>query len=294
MALFIIDGNNVGMAAHFAADGLISPDGIPTGAIYNTLRMLNSTLERMSLDYFGEQLKVVCAWDNSPSWRALEMPEYKSTRKKNPSKEKQESVERYVSQLPYLRRVMSLCGISHIAALQQEADDIFGWLAKIYKDENIIIMTGDKDMLQLVSPNLKIWQHTKKRYVDVNNWPDVMIDFVGSKKQIFPENAEELVSIMAIAGDSGDDVPGVDGVGYAKALEFIRGSIKSGNVFDKINKWMQDENGFERSKRMIDLRDRDIDRSKVRIVNGQLNSIMADFDRFTQAFELCSKEKFSI
>lgn len=252
----LVDGNNLGMAAHFASSELRDMDGRPVGAVFGFIRMLRAIVERAQIDEPTTNFKVAVAWDSKPTWRDDLLPEYKSSRKEGRTPELEKSLQEYGKQVPRLRAVLTTLGVHQLRAENFEADDIAGYVCKI--SPNVILVSGDKDWLQLVRPGVKVWQVTKGQFVTVDNFEAITAALIDSKKcgGCTPDQFTEL---LAIAGDTGDDVPGVKGVGMSTALLYVKGLSGEmpplkGKKADAIAAWMTDPNGYTRSKTLVDLR----------------------------------------
>ena len=301
MTTVVVDGNNLGIASHFGNVTLSDPDGRASGAIYGFIRSLKPILDRTQIAT-GEKVRVIVAWDAARSWREVEFPEYKSSRKKDRDPEMEEQLKRYADQLPRLRSLLSTLGVGQIRAHGFEADDIAGWLTQ--RPGNWMLVSNDKDWLQLVRPNVGVWQTLRDRYVTPETWEEVTKGMVDASDGIFPANVEEFVHMLAIAGDSGDDVPGQKGIGYGTALKFLHGKLptgtpaKPGKKYEAAKAWMDDPNGFARSLRLVELRNVSIPATSVVLEPGAynissfmdqcvmlgFNSILSEIGTWTQPF----------
>ncbi len=286
MASILVDGNNVGIASHFANDKLTGPDGRPTGAIFGVVRSLRAIMERTYM--LSGHAKMTVAWDSKPTWRHDLLPSYKASRKPDPS------LELYLGQIPVMRQIIQALGVNQLKAERYEADDIAGHLCRAV-DTNWVLVTNDRDWLQLVGEKVVVWQPLRERYVMLDNFEEV-VGMLGPA---------ELVQVKAIAGDKGDDIPGAPGIGDKGALQFLRGEMAENNKsgkpnakFAKIRDWMAAEDGFKRSLNLVDLRDMDIPMRSFDMRPGRLdtafltttfaelgfNSLLSDFDEFLQPF----------
>lgn len=266
----LVDGNNLGISSHFAARNLTDPDGRPSGAIYGFIRSLRPILDRTQVAT-GEKAKVIVAWDATENWRTAEFPEYKSSRKKNRDPEMEAELERYADQVPRLRSILTTLGVSQIRAHGFEADDVAGWITR-RPGAKWMLVSNDKDWLQLVGENCSVWQATKERYISLESWAETLPDIIGSSDRIFPTNTDEFVKMLAIAGDDGDDIPGQKGVGYSTALKVLQGKLVKGKKFDAVQEWMVDPIGYTRSLRLVDLRSIEIPPERLVITKGNYDA----------------------
>ena len=135
--LFLIDISSFIFRAFFAIRGLSTSKGLPTNATYGVVTMLLNVLEKHKPDY------VVCVFDTpAPTFRKEIYKEYKANRGAPP--------DDLVPQFEYINRAVDVLGLKKISEPGFEADDLIATLAKRFKDEDVIIVSGDKDLMQLV------------------------------------------------------------------------------------------------------------------------------------------------
>ncbi|MBZ0108953.1 MAG: hypothetical protein K8F52_09810 [Candidatus Scalindua rubra] len=211
---FIIDGHSQLYQAYYAISGLTTPSGQPINAVYGFTRMLRKILKEDRPCYMA------IAFDsNGPTFRHLEYKEYKEHRKPTP--------DDLVSQIPLMFDVIKAYGIPLFAIQGFEADDIIGTISKKVSMENIecTIITTDKDMDQLVDKYIKIFNPRKKQ---IRN-----IDRIRNEMGIEPKS---FIDVLALSGDSSDNIPGVPGIGIKTALELIREWKSLENVLSNTDK----------------------------------------------------------
>ena len=140
MKLMLIDGNSIVNRAFYGIRELNAPDGTPTNAIYGFLAIIQHLYE-------AQKPEAVCvAFDRrEPTFRHRSYDFYKAQRKPMP--------EELAVQMPVLKELLDAMGISHLELAGYEADDILGTLSRIAEEQGdeCVIVTGDKDSLQLVS-----------------------------------------------------------------------------------------------------------------------------------------------
>ncbi len=149
--------------------------------------------------------------EKAPTFRHKVYPEYKATRDKMP--------EDLVAQLEPINELLDAAKISTLSLAGYEADDIMGTLATKFSDKfDIVILTSDKDLYQLVNNNIQIYRLSKKVYVGIN---DV--------KKKFGVSPPHITDLLALMGDSSDNVPGIPRVGKKTAAKLINefGSIEN-------------------------------------------------------------------
>ena len=203
--LFLIDGMALIYRAHFALikNPLLTADGRHTSAIYGFMNSLFKLLREEDPDYISIVLDC-----KEPTFRHEIYTEYKATREKMP----QELVE----QLEPLYSVIEATKIPMIKLPGYEADDIMGTLAKKAEKESLhtYIVTGDKDMMQLVNDSTFV-------YTPGNRFkPTTIYDSkkVSKKWGIGPDG---IIDLLALMGDTSDNVPGIDGVGPKTAVKIL-------------------------------------------------------------------------
>ena len=206
--LYLIDGSSYIFRAFFGVrQQLSTSNGFPTNALYGFINMLQKVIRDEKPDY------LVVAFDSpDKTFRHKLYPNYKANRDAPP--------EELSRQFPYFEPLVKAYGLSSIRRPGFEADDIIGTLAKKgqQKGLDIVIVSGDKDMMQLISPHIYILDTMKnKKFMDKE---------VAEK---FGVQADKVVEVMGLMGDSSDHIPGVTGVGPKTAAELIRkfGSIEA-------------------------------------------------------------------
>ncbi|HVN47245.1 MAG TPA: DNA polymerase, partial [Bacteroidota bacterium] len=204
--LFLLDGMAIAYRAYFAfiQKPLTNAKGENTSAVYGFVTFLNRILSQE----FPEHLAVV--FDTAaPTFRHKAYQEYKATRQKMP--------DDMAAQLPILKEVVRAYNIPIVELDGYEADDIIGTLAKQADQEGALsfLVTPDKDFLQLVTKQTKIFKPGRMG-TDVE-----IVDIEGVKKR-FGVAPEHVIDVLALTGDSSDNVPGVPGIGEKTAIPLIQ------------------------------------------------------------------------
>ncbi|MBI3990896.1 MAG: DNA polymerase I [Candidatus Omnitrophica bacterium] len=197
MKFFIIDGSSYCYRAYHALPSLINSKGQPTGAVYGFVAMLRKLLEQ-NPDYLA-----VCFDLKEPTFRHKRYANYKVHRPPMP--------DELVSQLELIKGALSAFRIPVFAVAGYEADDLLATFASRWAGEKIeaYLVTGDKDMLQIVSPHIMIYNE------DEICTPDK----VRERYEVDPERIPEVLALM---GDSADNIPGVPGIGEKTAIELLK------------------------------------------------------------------------
>jgi len=203
----VIDGNSLG---HFANNGgrLMIGDQ-PVHAIYNFLRTL-----RQKISIHGQYTPLVL-WDGM-SWRNQVFSDYKAIRDKADTPNERKLLakkEEYKKQSPYIKKALRFLGIAQVSAINMEADDLAAIISDRYvaQGHQVALLTGDKDWIQLVGPNVVWRDFINDRVVTKTSFEE----FTGVK------TPKQFVEVKALCGDAGDSIPGVGRVGEKGAIDFI-------------------------------------------------------------------------
>ncbi len=208
--LYLIDGTALAYRSFFAfastqRGGLSTKDGKPTGAVYGFVQTLRALIDKEQPD------RIVVSFDGPRQAldRTKLYAEYKSTREKMP--------DDLVSQLGLIEQVVAAFGIPIVKSDRHEADDVIGTLAVKGRDAGmeVFIVTGDKDFMQIVDDRVKLWNlRTSTRAPEILGPAEVEAKFGVKPSQI--------VDLLALMGDSSDNVPGVPKVGEKTAMELLQ------------------------------------------------------------------------
>ncbi len=198
--LYLIDGSSYIYRAFYAIRNLSNSQGLPTNAVFGFTRMLMKVIEEKKPDY------VAVAFDaKGPSFRHKLYPDYKANRPEMP--------DDLQPQIPYIKMMVDGFGIPAIERAGFEADDIIGTLARQGEAMglDVVLVTGDKDFLQLVRPHVQVYDTMKD---ELYGEPEV--------RERFGVEPGRVIEVMALMGDSSDNVPGVPGVGSKTAVKLIQ------------------------------------------------------------------------
>ena len=204
--LFLIDGSSYLFRAFYAIGHLSNSKGIPTNATYGFTQMLLKVLKDHRPDYLAVTFDL-----KAPTFRTEVYKEYKSNRPAMP--------EGLTPQIPYIKKIIEGYRIALLEMEGYEADDLIGTVAKGLESEvDVVIITGDKDILQLVSPRIQVYDTMKEKRFGVE---EVI--------ERFGVSPEQVVEVMGLSGDAIDNIPGVPGIGEKTAIQLIKtyGSIEN-------------------------------------------------------------------
>jgi DNA polymerase I len=211
--LFLIDGMSHIYRAYYAIRELSNSKGLPTNAIYGFTMMLRKLIEEQKPDYIGVALDL-----EGPTVRHEKYEAYKATRKPMPPD--------LIEQIPFIKRVCEAFCVPVISYAGYEADDVIGTLSKKAAELQLesIIVTSDKDMLQLVSDHTLVLDAAKDSVpMDARK--------VEEKMGVKPEQVPDLLGLW---GDASDNVPGAPGIGEKGAKELIQ---TYGTIENLLNNW---------------------------------------------------------
>ncbi len=218
--LYLIDGMAILFRGYFAliSTPLTTKDGEPTGGTFAFCSALVRLLEQHKPDL------IAVAWDNnSPTFRHEQFTEYKANRAAFPE-----------DLVPQLKRVKEIVGMYHIPCLElpgYEADDVIGTMARRAEREGyeVYCVTPDKDFFQLVSDRISIYRPSKPGI------PEEIIDADGVYKK-FGVTPEQVIDVLALVGDTSDNVPGVKGIGDKTAIPLIQEFGTLENLYENIER----------------------------------------------------------
>ncbi|MEE9394916.1 MAG: DNA polymerase I [Planctomycetota bacterium] len=203
--LFLIDGSALAYRSHFAfiRSPLSNAAGLSTGGIFGFTRALKQILEE------ADPSHIALVFDHKgPTFRHELYKEYKATRQKMP--------EDMREQIPWMKKVTEGFRVPLIELPGFEADDVIGTLARRADAEGfeVMIVSGDKDFMQLVTDRTKLYNIAKA---------NVAVEIVGEEAvhAKFGVKPDLVVDVLALMGDSSDNVPGVSGVGEKTAIKLI-------------------------------------------------------------------------
>ena len=198
--IYLIDGSGYIYRAYHAVRHLSTTRGLPTNATFGFTNMLLKLLSDRKPE------RIVMVFDaKGPTFRHEIYEAYKANRPPMP--------DDLSVQIPYIKQVVDGMNIASCELAGYEADDIIGTLARAAEKKgfHVVMVTGDKDFKQLVSPAISIWDPMKDR----------TIDYAGLKED-FGLEPSQWVDVMALAGDTSDNIPGVPGIGEKTAVSLIK------------------------------------------------------------------------
>ena len=213
-SLYLIDGSSYIFRAYYGIRQFLSTSkGFPTNALYGFINMLQKVVKDEKPDYLA-----VTFDSKEKTFRHEMYADYKANREAPP--------EDLAKQFPYFEPLVHAFNLHSVRVPGYEADDIMGTLAKKGAQEGlqVVIVSGDKDMMQLIGPDIRMLDTMKNKWFDIEG--------VEEKFGVPPD---QVIEVMGLMGDSSDHIPGVKGVGPKTATELIRkfGSIEE--LYERID-----------------------------------------------------------
>ncbi len=205
--LYLIDGSSYIYRAYYAIRHLSSPKGFPTNALYGFTQMLLKVLKDRKPDHIAVVFDV-----GRQTFRTELYPEYKANRSAMP--------EDLVPQISPIKEMVRAFNIPALEMAGYEADDIIATIARDCekKGMDVVVVTGDKDLMQVVSENITLLDTMKDK-----------VSGISEVHERFGVGPELVTDILGLAGDSSDNIPGVPSIGEKTAIKLIRefGSMES-------------------------------------------------------------------
>ncbi|MBD3373983.1 DNA polymerase I [candidate division KSB1 bacterium] len=217
--LYLIDGSALAYRAFYAfiRNPLINSRGENVSAVFGFTKTLLNIIDREAPDYFA-----VIFDTSAPTFRHERYKEYKAQRADMP--------EEMVEQLPRIYEMLETLKVPNFSKPGFEADDIMGTLATMASKKGIetILVSGDKDMLQLISDKVKVLN--PKRSGDEPEWLDAK-----SVKEKMGIRPDQIIDYLALVGDSSDNIPGVSGIGPKGAVNLLQEYDRLDTIFKNID-----------------------------------------------------------
>lgn len=198
--VYLVDASAYMYRSYHAVRNLKASDGFPTNAIFGYTRMITKLLKT-----FTPQYGALLFDAKGPTFRHDMYQLYKATRPPLP--------EDFALQIPVIKDMSQAFAFPSIELSGFEADDIIATMARCMAQQGfeVVVVTSDKDCLQLITPVIKLWDPVKEQWRDEAYLDDE-----------FGIKSSQIVEMMALSGDTSDNVPGVRGIGPKGALELIK------------------------------------------------------------------------
>ena len=215
--LFLIDGSGFIFRAFYAIPLLTNSQGIPINAVYGYCNMILNIYEK-----FKPEQMIVVFDTKKKTFRSDIYKEYKSNRTDPP--------EELIPQFSIIRDATDALQIPRLEIDGYEADDIIATYTKQAEEKgvSVTIISSDKDLMQLVNKNTKMYDSMKDKFIGVKE-----------VKEKFGVEPSKIIDVQALAGDRIDNIPGVSGIGVKTAAELINNFNSLENVLAKVNEIKQ-------------------------------------------------------
>lgn len=220
--LFLIDGHALAYRTYFALTGAggggrwLTKAGEPTAGTYGFTSVLLKLLEDEQPEYLA------VSFDTGRTFRDDLYEEYKATREKMPDDLR--------LQIERIRELVSTFGIPILEAENYEADDVLGTIARKAAEQGIevVILTGDRDLLQLASENISIRLAGQKLSEAIDYGPDEV-------RERYELEPSQLIDQKALMGDSSDNIPGIRGIGEKTSLKLLKKYHDLDSIYEHLN-----------------------------------------------------------
>ena len=217
--ILLVDGNNLLFRSYYATayngNFMKNSKGFPTNGLFGFTNMINKIITEEKPQY------ILVAFDKGKTFRHKMYKDYKSGRSETP--------EELKIQFPIAKQLLTEMGIKYYEIDNYEADDIIGTFAN-YCDKDPewdgIIVSSDKDLLQLISPQVDIKLLKQKNYIKYND---------NNFKKEYGINPINVVDLKALMGDPSDNIPGVKGIGEKTALKLLNKYQTIDNLYQNID-----------------------------------------------------------
>lgn len=216
--LLLVDGNSVLFRTYYStinSNPMSTSGGVPTNAVFGFISLFHKAISLVQPD------AVLVAWDaGKPTFRHEKMPDYKGTRK--------ELDEELKVQMPIVREYLDAAGIPRYEEEGYEADDIIGSAAKGNAGMDTVILTSDKDLLQLVDDSTTVYM-MKKGLNDFDVYDKAK---VWERYGLAPK---QIIDLKGLMGDPSDNIPGVFHIGEKTALTLLHKYASVEGVYDHLD-----------------------------------------------------------
>jgi DNA polymerase-1 len=252
--IYLIDGTAYIHRAYHAIRGLSNSKGLPTNATFGFTRMLLKLIEDRQPKYAGMFFDA-----KGPTFRHELYAQYKANRPPMP--------DDMAIQIPYIKDVAAALQFPIIEMQGFEADDLIGSYAQEAEKRGfaVVMVTGDKDFIQLVTDQATIWDPMKDTTIDV-----------GFVKKRYGVEPRQMIDVMGLSGDSTDNIPGVPGIGQKTALNLIQNHHNMVKLYESV----ESISAKKQRENLIRYRDQAfLSRDLVTInVDAPISADLADFE----------------
>ncbi len=224
--IYLIDGSAYLHRAFHAIRSLSTSKGAPTNATFGFTRILLKLIREKEPEY-----AIVFFDVKGPTFRHEMFENYKANRPPMPKE--------MSSQIPYVKKIVSALNIPLAEKQGFEADDLIGTYVRIAEEKGFhaVMITGDKDFMQLVTDNSVIWDPMKEKFIDKA--------FIKQKFNLMPK---QIIDMLGLCGDSADNIPGVPGIGPKTALKLLNEFSSIEGIYENIDVLKTKKNLYKKLK----------------------------------------------
>ncbi len=224
--IYLIDGSAYLHRAFHAIRSLSTSKGIPTNATFGFTRILLKLIKEKEPEY-----AIVFFDVKGRTFRHEMFEDYKANRPPMP--------DEMALQIPYIKKIVSAFNIPLVEKTGFEADDLIGTYARLAEKKgfNAVMVTGDKDFMQLVTDHSVIWDPMKEKFIDKE-----------SIKQKFDLIPEQTIDMLGLCGDSADNIPGVPGIGPKTALKLLNEFSSMEGIYENIDSLKKKKSLYKKLK----------------------------------------------
>jgi len=211
--LYLVDGSSYIFRAFFALPPLTNSAGLSTNAIYGFTNMMLKFLKQHQPQYLAIALDA-----GRETFRNEIFADYKANRPEAPAE--------LIPQFPYIRKVLDALNVPVLELQGYEADDIIATICKMLsgKDCELIVVSSDKDLMQLVTNGIKLLDSAKDRWIGAQE-----------VKAKFGVEPQRIVDVMGLMGDPVDNIPGVKGIGEKTAIALMQQFHSLEHLFEHLD-----------------------------------------------------------
>ena len=217
----LLDGNSIMFRAYYATaytgNLMKTSNNLYTNAVYGFINMMNKILTTPELTH------IFVAFDKGKkTFRHQTYADYKGGRKPMP--------EEFAMQIPYIKEYLDILNVKRLETDDYEADDLIGTMANRIKNDfdEVLVVSGDKDLLQLVGGNVKVCL-TKKGITDLEEYNE------NNFKELMGFYPNQVTDYKGLTGDSSDNLPGITGIGPKTAIKLLDEYHTLENIINNVN-----------------------------------------------------------
>ena len=208
MVTLVVDGNNIAYRSDAVLN--LSVGTRRVSAIYGMLQTLRHLILKFS------PCKIIVAWDSHCEFRRRIYPEYKKHRSVDDDPIKKDIKEQLFEQIDAIRVLLNWINVEQMHLYGYEADDIISYLCSSVDSGKVVIVSNDRDFLQLINDDVALYLPTDKKYIDLQTLSDTSV-----KVQYAGLTPRQILLKKMLCGDKSDNIPGIPGIGDRTAHKLV-------------------------------------------------------------------------